>query len=181
MKRIGSFLAVLAILAIAAPVQAQTQIFFGGMATVPTSDFKDFDGDGAGTDGAKTGWQATAGVGFGLGESSAGIYARGFYGQNSHDTDGDKTNPYGAMAGLTYQFGSGEGVAPFVGAGLGVLVHKFSSDASEGDSASEFAWEGIAGVRIPAGSSRVSLFGAYNGTSGTEHFGIGAVLGVPIG
>ena len=167
-------------LALPATAAAQTSIFLGGLVTVPTSDFSDFDGDGPGDEGAKTGWQATGGVGFGLG-SGASIYVRGFYGQNSHDTDGDKTNPYGATAGLTYQFGSGDGPAPFIGAGAGLLVHDFTSDTVEGDSETEFAWEGMVGLRIPVGGNRLSLAGMYNGTDGTQHFGFGAVYAIVVG
>lgn len=182
-KRIGSFLAVFAFLAIAAPVEAQTQLFVGAAATIPTSDYSDFDGDGPGTDGANTGWQATAGLTVALGEGGLGLYGRGFYGQNSHEADGEKTNPYGVMGGLIYRLGDPQGVGPFFGAGAGLLVHKYSPASGEGSSDSEFGWEGVAGLDFPlgGGGTSVSIFGMYNGTSGTQHFGFGSTLGFAIG
>ena len=91
-------------------------IFVGGGGTIPVQDFSDFDGDGAGVDGANFGWQGTAGAQVAVGESGLTVGPRVYYGSNSHETDGDKTNLYGGTALVNYGFGDPddpEAVNPF--------------------------------------------------------------------
>ena len=88
MKRLGSALlaGAVAVLVSAAPAGAQ-YIFLGGGATLPMGDYKDF---------AKTGWIATAGVGFDVGSRGLWVEGQGYYGSNKHDDgSGDKTDLLG--------------------------------------------------------------------------------------
>jgi hypothetical protein len=148
---------------------AQVYVGFGGAA--PTGDFKEV---------AKTGWMAILGADFDLGESGAAIYGEGFYGENKHETEGDKTNPYGAMAGLLYNFSSNpDAVGVYVFGGGGLLVHKFSSSSEASDSESQFGYQAGAGVGVPLGGA-LSLFGEgrFMGSKDTTYFGFLAGLGI---
>ena len=162
---------------------AQTSIFVGGGATIPVSTFSDFDDDGAGTDGASTGWQATAGAQFIIGEGGFSVGPRVFYGSNSHETDGDKTNLYGATALVNYGFGDPEAVNPFLWGEFGVMSHAFKSDSAPSAEGTDTAavFSGGAGVGFPLGgvngfiaagytkglgdNSETTLIGVYAGLS----------------
>jgi opacity protein-like surface antigen len=169
-----SFAAAALFLMVPSSLFAQS-IFVGGGATFPTGEFGDY---------ADTGWIGVAGVLFPVGEGGLNVGVEGFYGQNNHnDVDGDKTNPYGAMAILEYDIGDDEGVGAYLFGGAGLLVHKFGTDATEGGgSETNFGYEAGAGVSFPLGGS-TSLWaeGRYMGASGTNFFGILAGLGFGIG
>ena len=111
---------------------------------------------------------------------SAGV--EGFYGENKHETEGDKTNPYGAMGFLLYRAGNPESVGPYFYGGAGILVHKFSSDTTEGGSDTNFGYEFGAGLDFPF-SENVGAWveGRYMGSSDTTLFGIMAGLGFGVG
>ena len=185
MKRLICSVLVTAFFALTVPADssAQTSIFIGGGATIPTGDFSDFDGDGAGTDGASTGWQATAGAQFAIGEGGFTVGPRVFYGSNSHETDGDKTNLYGATALANYGFGEPDALNPFLWGEFGVMSHAFKSDALPAADVTTTAamWSVGAGVGFPVGgvngfiaagytaglsdNSDTKLFGVYAGAS----------------
>jgi hypothetical protein len=96
---------------------------------------------------------AAAGVGFPLGDAGVSIGASGFYGSNGHDTDGDKTNLYGGLAGVSYAFGDPEGASPFIGGLVGFMSHSYKSEsqpAFEG-SDSGLAYGAYGGVGFPLG------------------------------
>ncbi len=78
MKRLLSAALAVAFVSLTAPADssAQVSIFVGGGATTPTGDFSEFPGGGA--DGANTGWQATAGAQFTIGESGLTVGPRVF-------------------------------------------------------------------------------------------------------
>lgn len=145
---------------------------FGGAS--PVGDFKDY---------AKTGWMAIAGVDVGLGDSQASIYGEGFYGENKHETDGDKTNPYGVMAGILYGLTSNpDAVGVYVFGGAGLLVHKYSSDTFENTTDSQFGYQAGAGVGIPLGGA-LGLFaeGRYMGSKDTNYFGYLGGVSIDLG
>ena len=162
-------------------------IFVGGGITFPTGEFGDY---------AESGWVGVAGVLFPVGEGGLNVGVEGFYGQNNHmdangaKIDGDKTNPYGAMAVLEYDIGSGDGIGAYIFGGAGLLIHKCSTDGTSctedgsagGTSDSNFGYEAGAGVGIPVGgSTSIWVEGRYMGASGTNIFGILAGLGFGIG
>ena len=145
---------------------------------------------------AESGWVGVAGVLFPVGEGGLNVGVEGFYGQNNHmdasgtKIDGDKTNPYGAMAILEYDIGSGDGIGAYIFGGAGLLIHKCSTDgngcadddSAGGTSDSNFGYEAGAGVGIPVGgSTSIWVEGRYMGASGTNIFGILAGLGFGIG
>jgi hypothetical protein len=171
-----------AFFALSAPADssAQTSIFVGGGATVPTGDFSDFDGDGAGTDGASTGWQATAGAQFAIGGGGFTVGPRVFYGSNNHETADEKTNLYGASALANYGFGQPDALNPFLWGEFGVMSHAFKSTLID-DTSTAAMWSAGAGLGFPLGgvngfiaagytaglsdNSDTTLFGIYAGAS----------------
>jgi len=139
MKRITGSVVLLVALALSLPGQAKAQfIWFGVGGSFPTGDFKEY---------ANTGFLTSAGVGFPVAEKVS-IYGEGFFGQNNHETEGDKTTPFGFMAGAEVDLAPDAAGVYFFG-GLGVMVHKFSSDQFESDSSSGLAFEGGGGVDFP--------------------------------
>lgn len=149
-------------------------IYAGGGVSIPTGEYGDY---------ADSGWLGVAGVTFPVGDGGFAVGAEGFYGQNNHnDVDGDKTNPYGAMAILMYDFGSGESLGFYVFGGAGLLVHKFSSDTSEGGSDSNFGYQGGAGVGVPLGDAfGIWVEGRFMGASDTNFFGILGGFSIDVG
>ena len=188
MKRLATAALGLALVGLAVPAHtsAQVAIVASGGVTIPMGDFADFNGDEAGDEGANRGWQASAGVLFPVGDAGLSVGARGFYGSNSHDTDGDKTNLYGATALGTFSFGEGS-IQPFIFAELGFLTHSYKSEDFpdfEG-SDSGLAFGGGAGLGFPLGGVSGFLVAGYlKGTSdveGTEALGISAGVNFPVG
>lgn len=162
MKRLSTLaMSLLLSLALLTPGAAHAQaVFLGASAIVPTGDFSDF---GAG-DGANTGWMGFGGVLFPVGEAGLSAGVEGFFGSNSHDTDGDKTNLYGAMALLGYAFGAPTEVSPMVFGGLGYLTHSYKSEdfpSAEG-SESGLALGFGAGLGFPLGSVGGWAAASYN-------------------
>ncbi len=171
-KRVSCSLAVatLAVL-LAMPLQAQF-VYVGGGVAIPTGEFGDF---------ADTGWTSVAGIGFDIGDSGVAAGVEGFYGQNDHETEGDKTNPYGAMGFLMYRAGNPSRVGPYVFAGAGVLAADQSVGTAE-STETNFGYEFGAGLDFPF-ASRVGawLEGRFMGSSDANFFGILAGLGFGLG
>lgn len=169
-----------------APADATAQwAFLGASATVPVGDYADF-GDG---DGASTGYMANGGVMFPVGEGKVSVGAQGFFGTNGHDTDGDKTNLYGAtaLAGVTLAEPDAA-TRPFVFGGLGLIVHSYKSESFPDFEGSEngLAATGGAGVAFTAGESLgIMLSGSYTlgfgDTSDTTFLALGAAAQIPLG
>jgi len=153
-KCVFPLLALLAAATLMTPQAASAQgVYFGAGATFPTGDYGDY---------AKTGYIGVAGVSFSVGPEGLSIFGEGFYGQNSHsDVDGDKTYPYGAMGGLLYDLTPGAMGGIYVFGQAGFLVHKYSSDESEGGSDTGFGFGGGAGYGFPLGDTEIFLEGRY--------------------
>ena len=164
-RKLVSRIAMLLSLAVApATAGAQAFGFLGAGVTFPTGDYGDY---------ANTGWLGAGGVGFPIGDAGLAVGAEAFYGQNNHDYDGDKTNPYGVLGFVQYSFGDPAKLHPYVLGGAGLLVHKYSSDVGNGDSESQFAYSFGAGVAYPLGAT-TGLYGEgrYWGSDDTTFFGI---------
>lgn len=103
---------------------------------------------------ADTGFLLTGGVGHPLGESPVSLTVEGFYGQNGHsDIDGDKTSPYGVMAGLEYDFAGMEAESGLYAFGeVGIPWHKYSSDEFDGSTESGLGLGAGLGYYFPLGS-----------------------------
>jgi hypothetical protein len=157
---------------------AAQSVFVGAGVTVPTGDF---------SDDAKAGFLGIGGVTFPMGPQGLAILGEGYFGQNSHDLEGDKTSVYGAMGGLIYDFaGQGEaGVYLFGQAGL--MVHKYSSEESSefDDSETGLAFGAGVGYGIPLGKANAWLEGRYMqgqfDGGNTSFFGVVAGLSFPVG
>lgn len=175
MKSLRTMIVAFAVALFALPVALSAQsIYAGAGLTIPMGDFGDY---------ADTGWMGVAGVTVDIGESGLWAYGEGFYGQNNHsDIDGDKTNPYGAMGGVGYDFGDGESLGFYVFGGVGLLVHKYSSDDFEGGSESNFGYQAGAGVGVPLGDS-FGLWGEgrFMGASETTFIGILGGISIQLG
>ena len=176
--------ALLAVLSFALPTQISAQsAFLGAGVTVPTGDYSDF-GDG---DGANSGFMAIGGVTFPMGEGPLSIVGEGFYGMNNHEYEGDKTNLYGAMAGLLFD-PSTEGEAGAYAFGqAGLMVHDYKSDDFSEFEGSEtgFAFGGGVGYGFPLGSLSAWAEGRYMvglfDDGNTTFAGIMAGLSFPLG
>ena len=156
MKRIAC-LTMWALALLALPAAGQS-IFVGVGPTFPTSDYGDY---------AKTGYMVAAGVTYEIVPQVA-VYGEGFWGQNDHETDGDKTNPYGFMAGLIYDFIGDEDapLSPYAFAGLGSMTHKYTSDTLDASgSESAFGFEAGAGLGFDLGGLNAWGEGRYMSAS----------------
>ena len=84
------------------------------------------------------------------------------------ESDG-KTNPYGIMGVVLYEFGMEGSVDPYLFGEAGWLAHKFSGDIF-GESVSEtdsgFGWQLGAGIGFPVSQS-ISIYGEGRYTAGT--------------
>jgi opacity protein-like surface antigen len=138
------FASLAVVLLLATSSLAAQSVWFGGGVSIPTGDYGNY---------AKTGWMATAGIGFPVGQTKAlSIGVEGLFGSNTHsDVTGDKTTLYGALVGPTYHIGNLEKPHLYVFASGGFLVHKYSSDQFPSDEGSDtkFAYEFGAGLDIP--------------------------------
>ena len=164
-KRSVFLLTAFALMAFAIPAQAQTTLYIGGGGSFPTGDFGDL---------SNTGWMAAGGVIFGLGDSGFAVGGEVFYGENNTKDEfstlfGDsKTSPYGVMAIADYTFGSPDGLQPYLFGGLGLMVHRFSSDNFESESESQFGYQFGAGLAFNFG---LFIEGRYMGASDAQYFG----------
>lgn len=179
LKKSVGFLAVLAMLGFVVPTQAdaQTTLYISGGGSFPTGNFGDI---------ANTGWMIAGGAIFDVGTSGLGAGIEGFYGQNNHSYQlldlNEKTSPYGVMAILDYAFGTGEGISPYVFGGAGLLVHRFSSDATESTSDSQFGYQFGAGLGLPiAATTSIYLEGRFMGSSDTNYFALLAGFAFELG
>jgi hypothetical protein len=172
-----ALLALVSLLA-ATALPAQS-IWVGGGPTFPTGDYGNY---------AKTGWMASAGVGFPLGEAKKlAVQFEGLYGSNSHsDVDGDKTNLYGGLANLNYRFGDVSKLGLYVYGGAGLLVHDYKSTTypDEASSDSKFAYQFGAGLDIPLGGIALWIDAKYLRRAesyATALFPLMAGISIPIG
>jgi hypothetical protein len=171
-----------AICVLSAPVEgsAQVMVGLGGGVTFPTGGFADH---------ANTGWMGAGGVSFPFGEAPISLGVHGFYGSNGHEPppDGDKTNLYGGVAGVSYAFGDPESASPFIGALAGFMTRSYKSRSQpllEG-SASGLAAGAFWGVGFPLGDvgAFVEAFwlSGFGDIDGTQIFGGMAGVQLPLG
>jgi hypothetical protein len=151
----------------AAPAQS---VYWGAGITLPTGDYGDY---------AKTGYLGIAGVSFAVGPAGLSVVGEGFYGQNSHDIDGDKTNPYGAMAGLLYDLSPEEMGGVYVFGQAGFMVHKYSSDGPGDSSDTGLGFGGGAGYGFLLGDTEIFAEGRY--MYGDFDYGGTSFLGIMVG
>lgn len=136
---------------------ASAQFFVGGGLTMPSSDFKDFVDEPG--NGAKTGWMATAGFRlFGSEDGRFSVWGEGFYGSNTHEVDGEKTNIVMGGGSASYALTGSAGVAPYVIGGVGYLNHQFKPDGGNSESDWMFAWSAGGGLSF---SQKFWLEGRY--------------------
>ena len=174
--------ALLAVVSFLLPTQLSAQsVFFGAGATFPTGDYKDF-GDG---DGAKTGFLAIAGVTFPVSDGNFSLLGEGFFGSNSHEFEGDKTNVYGAMGGILFDAAAEGEAGPYAFGQAGLLVHDYKSDTYEESSETGFGFGGGAGYGFPLGGVSGWIEGRYIHAlfddGNTTFFGVMAGVSFPIG
>jgi opacity protein-like surface antigen len=163
MKRLTAAMMIgaVAVLVAASPAHAQ-YVFFGGGASIPMGDFKDF---------AKTGWMATAGLGADIGDKGLFIEAEGFYGKNKHKApdDGDATNIISGLGAVGYSFMPEKSVRPYVLGGVGFLMHQFDPAVGDNETETKFAYSGAVGLSIKAGSKlNLWLEARFLGSSETK-------------
>jgi len=174
-------MAALGLLVSTSSVTAQF-VFVGGGPSFPLSDYGDYAG---------TGFIITGGAGFPIGAPGLNVLIEGGYGQNNHDTDGDKTNPLHVMGGLEYDFNpDGEGINPYAYAIAGLLWHRYSSDTFGDDSESAFGYSGGVGASFPLGGVsgwaegkivNASFDDTAGGSSNTMFFAIVAGISINLG
>lgn len=153
MKRRAVAVAVLTLAALTqfpSTAASQARFFFGGGLTTPTGDYSEY---------AKTGWMAVAGLGWRVPDTRFGVNGSVMYGVNNHEDEGDKTTLYGVFASGRYSLHEPDRPGLFLSGGLGIQVHKYSSEdfPSADESETQFAGHGGLGVDVPLGRS--ALFG----------------------
>jgi opacity protein-like surface antigen len=147
-----------------APAGAQS-VYAGAGVSFPVGDYGDF---------ANTGWNAMAGVTFPV-MPSIWVGGEVSYGQNDHEGDYGKTNPLGVFGQVGYT------MSPFyVFGGLGLLVHRFSSDDFS-ESESKFGGLVGAGVDYPIGRNALFLEGRFVGVESTSFAALMAGISIPFG
>lgn len=165
--------------ALCTPYGADAQsVFVAAGATIPTGDYGDY---------AKTGWGASVGALLPVGTAGVALGARGFYGSNNHDVDGEKTNLFGGMAMVNYSFQTGTQLTPFVSGQFGFMSHQFKTDdpnLEEGtESGAAFALGG--GLGFPLGGVQGFVAAAYQQGLGdidtTKFIGVVAGVSIPLG
>ena len=180
MKRLISISLAAASLALFAPADSSAQAtgFLSAGAAVPIGDYGDY---------ANTGWLAQGGVGFAVGTGGVSAGVGGFFGSNSHTTDGDKTNLYGAMAFALFTMGEEGSVQPYVFGGPGFMTHSYKSEsfpAAEGSESALAAAAG-AGVNIPVGGLTGYLEGmvlsGFGDLEDTKLVAVSAGVNIPLG
>ena len=181
MKRLFCATLTTAFFALSTPVDssAQGDLFFGGGVTFPVSDYGEL---------AKTGWQGWGGVLVPVSDAGISLGFEGFYGQNSHETEGNKTTLWGGLALVGMEWGDPEGLEPTVFGGVGIMKRTFKSESFSGlnNGSTSFAWGGGAGVGFPLGGVRGFAGGNYTSGTGDENFGVrffslGVSVVIPIG
>ena len=181
MKRLLCATLATAFFALSTPVDSSAQgtVFLGGGATFPVSDYGEL---------ANTGWQGWGGVLVPVSDVGISLGVEGFYGQNSHETDGNKTSLYGGLALVGYEFGDPEALTPTVFGGVGYMRRSFKSESTPAldNGSSSFAWGGGAGVGFPLGGVKGFAGGTYTSGTGDENFGVrfialGVSVVIPIG
>jgi hypothetical protein len=180
MKRLVSAALALALVAVMAPSQssAQVSIALSVGPTFPMGDFGEF---------AKLGFIGIGGVTVPVGASGLVVGAHGFYGSNSHEDEGDKTNLLGALGSVGFAFPTSGSMMPYIFGGLGLLKHSYKSEdfpEFEG-SESGLAFGGGAGVGFTLGVIQGSLDAFYlmgsGDVDGTDLFGVTFGIGFPLG
>lgn len=157
MKRLVTALLTVVVLLGSVPsvqAQAKSAFFFGGAGvTLPMGDYGDY---------AKTGWMASAGLGYNL-TSNVFIGAEGMYGSNKHsDVVGDKTDLVGGGGFIGYSFGKeGSKMMPYVIGGVGILNHKFKGANGFSESESKAMFHGGAGLFFPMGTAGLYVEARY--------------------
>lgn len=177
MKRLTAAMMVgaVAVLVTASVSQAQAYVFFGGGASIPAGDFKDF---------AKTGWMAQAGIGVDIGDKGLFVEAEGFYGSNKHKAPAvdEKTNLFAGLGAVGYSFMPEKKVHPYILGGAGFMRHQFDPGAGASVSETKFAYTGAAGISFQAGSKlNIWVEGRFLGTSDTKVIPIMAGLTINFG
>jgi len=145
MKRVSTAIvaAGLALVIGAGAAQAQSlTVGVGGGLTLPMGDFNDA---------AKLGWHGLANVGYQM-PSGLGLRGDFMYSQVSADEDAfgadGKFKLAGGIANVTYAFQTAGNIKPYIIGSVGY----FSSKFEDGDSESDVAFGGGAGIKFRAGS-----------------------------
>jgi hypothetical protein len=162
----------------AGDASAQATIIIGGGATIPMSTYADY---------AKVGWLGHAGVDFALGDAGASVGAHGFYGSNSHEAEGDKTNLYGGLASLGYAFATSGSLVPQVFGLVGFMTHQYKSEDFPEFEGSESALAAGAGAALgfPLGSFQGAVqayfLTGFSDLDETRLVGVDFSVGFPLG
>lgn len=163
MKRLTGAIMLGAVAAVVAVSPARAQyVFLGAGAGIPTGDFKTY---------AKTGFLATGGVGFDIGDKGLWAEAEGYYGSNKHKApeDGDKTTIIAGMAALGYSFMADKGVSPYVTGGLGFQSHKFVPETGASETDTNLGYTAAAGLGFKVGSkAHIWVEGRFLGSKASK-------------
>jgi len=177
MKRLTAAMMVGAVAVLVGASSASAQyVFLGAGLSKPIGDFNDY---------AKTGWLATGGLGFDIGDKGLWAELEGYYGSNKHsDVTGDKTNIIAGMAALGYSFMPYKGVSPYVTGGLGIQAHQFKSESVPAANGTEtkLGYTGALGLTIKAGAKAHVFFeGRFLGSSSSKMLALLAGLSIQVG
>ena len=153
-------------------------VWLGGGGTFPVSDYGSY---------ANTGFIVMGGAGHPVGPDGLQIGVNGFYGQNNHDlVAGDKTNPYGVMGMVEYDFAGSDASSTFYVLGeVGLLRHKYSFDTSPETTDSGLGLAAALGYGFPlasiSGWVEGRIMSASIDSENTAFLGIVAGISIPLG
>ena len=178
MKRLIAFVAFLGVICLMPSPVAGQSVWFAVGPSFAVNDYADY---------ANTGFLLSAGVAVPVGDQGLSVFGDAFFGQNSHDTDGDKTNPYGVMGGVMLDLADEGEVGVYFFGQLGILWHKYGTESTtfEGSTESALGIGAGAGVSVPLGSVTGFLEGRAMSASfddgNTAFIGTLAGISIPVG
>lgn len=157
--------ALLLILAAAAPLSGQTRVLVGFGSTFPVGAF----GDGSPFGGANAGWQGTIGLHHTVGSSGLGLGARAYYGENGYEGPYEEDSSLSGVTALSTFTLADRSVSPLLWSEAGAVFHKYSADTGGGlpggirkSDESAFVIAGGVGARMPIRSSELLLLGGFS-------------------
>jgi hypothetical protein len=172
-----AFLVTILPIASSTNASAQPSVHVGAALTVPWGDFGDY---------ANTGRLGVVGAIQPIGGAGVTLGGQAFYGQNTHEVEGERTNLLGAVLMASWSFTRWSRAGPVVFGGAGVVSRRHRSDPLPelNHNRSGMLLAGGLGYPFPLGRVSGFLAGAisqgFGGAESTMLIGVGAGVSFPL-